>query len=90
MWEVFHPVLSVCIYTSFDIFLTDKKRDVAEILFFRRRLRIPLTEYIKKIGTTNKLIVTIRKIVLKFLSQIMGKEGLENVTLTRHIESKRS
>lgn len=36
------------------------------------------------------LIITIRKKQLKLLGHILKKEGLENLTLTKHIEGKRA
>lgn len=46
-------------------------------------------EVLRKIGTAKKLIVTIRKRQMEFLEH-MRKQGLENSTLTRYTEGKRS
>lgn len=39
--------------------------------------------FLSKIGNTRKVILIIRKISLNFNGQVMRKERLENVTLTR-------
>lgn len=45
-------------------------------------------EVLRRIVTTRKLIFITRK--GKFLKRMMGRDGLEILTLTGHMESKRS
>lgn len=47
-------------------------------------------QILRSIGTTKKLLSKIRKRQLKLFGHMMRKEGLENSTLTGHIEGKRS
>lgn len=47
-------------------------------------------EVIRKIPTKRILVLKIRKRQLKFLGHLTRREGLENFTLTGHIEGKRN
>lgn len=73
-----------------------KRFKAIEIWFYQQILRIPGTQHVNNkevvggIGTTKKLIFTIRKRELKFLGNIMKKHGSENLILIGHIEGKRS
>ena len=72
------------------------KLEAAEMWFYRRMLKIPWTDHVtneevlKKIGTKRKLLTSVRKRLLEFLGHVMRKESLENLTLTGHIEGKKS
>lgn len=69
--------------------------ETQEMLFFRRMLRIPWTEYANidevygNIETKMILMLTIKKEQFLFLGHMMRIEGLSNVIPTGHIRCKR-
>ena len=75
---------------------TRKRLEAAEMLFFRRMLRISWTEkrtnesILEETNQERSLINTIRKRQLKFLGHICRHRGLEFLSLTGKIEGKRS
>ena len=74
----------------------EKKLEAMEMWCYRRMLRLSWTkkvtneEVLKRVGKGRTLMKRIRKRQLEFLGYIMRKEKLENLTVIRKIEGKRS
>ena len=74
----------------------EKKLEAMEMWCYRKILRLSWTEKVtnegvlKRVRKERTLMKRIRKRQLEFLGHVMRNQKLENITVTRKIEGKRS